>query len=237
MVQLFADRGDNESGPAAEHWYRIPPPPEATGTLGAFMGVYVPTIEQMWGVIIFIRCGWGPRMRKKWTIWLAEEFRERRNHAFWPHGVRMGGQWCAGVCLTLFGLAKSQRDGLYAAPPPPHPVRNTPTNAFRPDNSLLRRFGELLGKCGVIIALAVTMAFALTAMLTACSISALSSNGIFTGSGGAFHLLTRSLGPALGMMNAVWSELLLSPRFLAASLAVFAMPMRCADPQHGPGPG
>ena len=61
------------------------------------------------------------------------------------------------------------------------------------------RFGALLGQSGVVLALLVTMLSALVAVLTACSISALSTNGIFKGKGGAFQLLTLSLGPALGM--------------------------------------
>lgn len=61
------------------------------------------------------------------------------------------------------------------------------------------RFGLVLGQCGVATALAVTIISAIMAALTACSVSALSTNGIFKGKGGAFQLLTRSLGPALGM--------------------------------------
>ncbi len=66
-------------------------------------------------------------------------------------------------------------------------------------HTFYNRFGLVLGQCGVATALAITIFSAIMAALTACSVSALSTNGIFKGQGGAFQLLTRSLGPALGM--------------------------------------
>jgi hypothetical protein len=48
------------------------------------------------------------------------------------------------------------------------------------------------------VAVAITVLSAGVSALTACSVAALGTNGIFKGKGGAFQLLTRSLGPALG---------------------------------------
>ena len=58
------------------------------------------------------------------------------------------------------------------------------------------RFGWITGQAGVGLALLAVILCAITATLTASSLSAIATNGMV--GGGAYHLLTRSLGPAWG---------------------------------------
>lgn len=59
------------------------------------------------------------------------------------------------------------------------------------------RFGFILGQAGVIGMLGMLIASYLVDFLTALSISAVSSNGTVRG-GGAYYLISRSLGPEFG---------------------------------------
>eukprot|EP00123_Amoebidium_parasiticum_P011961 comp21026_c0_seq1/m.28237 comp21026_c0_seq1/g.28237 ORF comp21026_c0_seq1/g.28237 comp21026_c0_seq1/m.28237 type:complete len:1182 (-) comp21026_c0_seq1:729-4274(-) len=60
------------------------------------------------------------------------------------------------------------------------------------------RFGEVVGQAGIGICIATVILSAVCVGLTASSVSALVSNGVPSGQGGVYRLLTRSLGASIG---------------------------------------
>lgn len=70
VVQLFTDGPDeNDSRRAMNSQHPLLPPVPEPGKLGTFLGVYIPTVEQMWGVIIFVRYGGiMPRHRRRMCV-------------------------------------------------------------------------------------------------------------------------------------------------------------------------
>jgi hypothetical protein len=56
VVELFAEgANEGEGGRIIDPQHPLLPPAPETDKLGTFLGVYIPTVEQMWGVIIFVR--------------------------------------------------------------------------------------------------------------------------------------------------------------------------------------
>eukprot|EP00124_Ichthyophonus_hoferi_P001869 Ihof_evm9s110 gene=Ihof_evmTU9s110 len=60
------------------------------------------------------------------------------------------------------------------------------------------RFGEVVGQAGIGLCVFSVLMSAIAAGLTASSVSALVSNGVPSGDGGVYRLLTRSLGASIG---------------------------------------